>query len=209
MVAYVEDTSKWEDWQRDYRLGLILIMPPPEVSRQIDPLRAKHDPYAFAICPTHISLSDPLRRELIPELEAEIRDILSKIEPFALLYDKPYASAEHAGVACPITPQEPIDDLKDALHVAAAFAGEVYRRRHIPAHMTIAEFISVADSLELCAELQDSAPSGSFLCDRLEFIVPDEDFHFQRQSTFFLGAAGQSVGGSQGSAPGDADKPRP
>ena len=26
-VDAVEDTSKWEDWQRDYRLGLILIMP--------------------------------------------------------------------------------------------------------------------------------------------------------------------------------------
>ena len=69
-------------------------MPPEEVSRQIDPLRAKHDPYAFAICPTHISLSDPLRREMTPELEREIRDILSEIEPFMLHYDKPYASSE-------------------------------------------------------------------------------------------------------------------
>ena len=192
MVTYVTDTSKWEKWQRDYRLGLILIMPPEEVSRQIDPLRAKHDPYAFAICPTHISLSDPLRRELIPELEEEIREILGKIEPFALDYDKPHASTEYAGVAYPITPQQPIDDLKEALHAAAVFEGKVYRRRHIPAHMTIAEFISIEDGLKLCADLQDSAPRGSFLCDRLEFIVPDQDFHFQRQSTFFLGAHGHN-----------------
>ena len=26
MVNYVTDTSRWEKWQRDYRLGLILIM---------------------------------------------------------------------------------------------------------------------------------------------------------------------------------------
>lgn len=77
MVTYVTETSKWEKWQRDYKLGLILIMPPGEVSQQIDALRAKHDPCAFAICPTHISLSDPLRRELTPELEEEIRGILS------------------------------------------------------------------------------------------------------------------------------------
>ena len=189
MVTYVTDTSKWEDWYRDYRLGLILIMPPDEVSRQIDPLRAKHDPDAYAICPTHISLSDPLRREMTPELEEEIRGILSKIEPFTLYYDKPHASPERGGVAYPITPQEPIDDLKEALHAAAVFEGEVYGRRHIPAHMTIAEFISIEDSLKLCAELQDSAPSGSFLCDRLEFIVPDQEFHFQRVDKFFLGAA--------------------
>ena len=208
MVTYVPDTSKWEDWQRDYRLGLILIMPPQEVSRQTDRLRAKHDPYAYAICPTHISLSDPLRRELAPELEEEIRDILSKIQPFTLHYDKLHASTKHAGVGYPITPQEPIDDLKEALHAAAVFEGEVYRRRHIPAHMTIAEFISIEDSVKLCAELQDSAPSGSFLCDRLEFIVPDEDFHFQRRGTFFLGACGRKEDKPQQPAAGDADKPR-
>lgn len=28
MVRYVTDTSGWKKWQCDYRLGLILIMPP-------------------------------------------------------------------------------------------------------------------------------------------------------------------------------------
>jgi hypothetical protein len=187
MVAYVTDTSKWEPWQRDYRLGLILIMPPEEVARQIDPLRARHDPKAFAICPTHISVSDPLLREMTPELEGEIRAILAQIEPFTLYYDKPHASTEHAGVAYPITPQAPIDGLKAALHRAAVLKGAAYKRRHIPAHMTIAEFISIEESLRLCSELQDSAPSGSFLCDRLTFIVPDPEFHFQRVDTYYLG----------------------
>ena len=27
MVEYVTDTSKWEDWQKDCRLDMILIMP--------------------------------------------------------------------------------------------------------------------------------------------------------------------------------------
>jgi len=196
MIAYAEDMSKWEDWQRDYRLGLILIMPPPEVSQQIDPLRAKYDPRGHANCPTHISVSDPLRRDMTPEVEGEIRHILSGIEPFTLHYDKPHASTEHPGVAYPITPQEPIDILKQALHAASAFAGEVYQRRHIPAHMTIAEFISIEESLNICAQLQDSAPHGSFLCDRLAFIVPDEDFHFQRKGTFFLDDARESENAS-------------
>ncbi len=187
MIRYARDTSNWEDWQRDYRFGLILIMPPEEVARQINPLRAKFDPRAFAICPTHISLSDPLGMELTPDLEDEIRGILSRVEPFMLYYDKPHASTEHAGVAYPIRPQKPIDDLKAALHTAAVFGPKVYRRRDIPAHMTIAEFINIEDSLNLCRDLQASAPSGCFLCDRLEFIVPDEQFHFQRQGTFRLG----------------------
>ena len=68
MITYVNDTSTWEDWQRDYRLGIILILPPPEVSDEIDLLRARYDPRSAAICPAHISLSDPLCREVCPAL---------------------------------------------------------------------------------------------------------------------------------------------
>ncbi len=44
VATYVRDTSKWADWQNDYRLGLILIMPPREVSDLIDPLRREVRP---------------------------------------------------------------------------------------------------------------------------------------------------------------------
>lgn len=187
MITYAKDTSEWEDWQRDYLFGLILIMPPEEVSHKINPLRAKYDPYAFAICPTHISVSDPLQSEITPEMEDEIRSILRSIRPFTLYFDVLYASTEYAGVVYPIRPQEPIDALKEVLHTASVFGGCTYYRRNIPPHMTIAEFISVEDGLKLCAQLQDSAPRGSFMCDRLEFIVPDDEFHFQKKLTFFLG----------------------
>lgn len=43
-VTYATDMSNWEDWQRDYILGLILIVPPPTVSALIDELRAEYDP---------------------------------------------------------------------------------------------------------------------------------------------------------------------
>jgi len=188
MVTYVTDTSKWEDWQKDYRLGLILIMPPREVSRLIDPLRSKYDPKAFHSCPTHISISDPLRLEMTQELDEEITGILSSVDPFTLYYDKPKASRRHAGVAYPITPQEPIDELKRKLHQAAIFEGKVYGRRDIPAHMTIAEFVTIEESWRICEEIQDIAPSGSFLCNQLEFIVPDINMQFQRVKTYTLGA---------------------
>ncbi len=66
----------------------------------------------------------------------------------------------------------------------------MYHTRHIPAHMTIAEFISIEDSPKLCAALQDTAPSGSFLCDRLHLIVPDDGLCFHSKGTFLLGGAG-------------------
>jgi hypothetical protein len=189
MVAYVTDTSHWEEWQRDYRFGVILILPPPEVTEQIDPLRARYDPKGFDICATHISVSDPLRRPMTRELDDEIAELLGHIAPFTLHYDKPLASRHHAGVAYPITPQAPIDEIKRVLHQAAIFDGKVYGRRDIPAHMTIAEFVTIEESWQICQEIRDVAPSGSFLCDRLTFMVPDAQMRFRRVKTYPLKGA--------------------
>ncbi len=172
MITYVNNTSTWEDWQRAYRLGIILILPPPEVSEEINRLRARYDPRSAVWCPA---------------LACEIRGVLSDVRPFKLQYDRLCASTRHPGVAYRISPREPVDRLKDVLHGTSGFAGEVYRRRHIAPHMTIAEFISVEESLQLCARLQDTAPAGRFLCDRLEYMVPDERFRFNRRMTFSLG----------------------
>ena len=187
MAEYADDTDSWEPWQLDYRLGLILIMPPAEVGDIIDPLRRKFDPKSHAICPTHISVSDPLGREMTSDLETEIQDTLKGIEPFELHFDSPQASRKRPGIAYPIRPEKPIHDLKARLHESSAFSGSEYSRRRIRPHMTIAEFISIEQSLQICEELQDTAPTGSFLCDRLKFITPDNDFHFQRRRTFWLG----------------------
>jgi 2'-5' RNA ligase len=202
-VEYVTDTSHWEKWQRDYRLGLILIMPPAAVADQINPLRAKHDPYAYAICPAHITLSDPLGHEMTPEREAEIRSILTAVEPFTIHFDKPWSSPERGGVAYWTRPREPFDALRATLHTASVFVGEPYYTRKIGPHMTIAEFLSIEESAKLCAQLKDTAPRGSFLCDRLEFIVPDQDFHFQRAGGFFLGTGGSEKDEPQQCNPAD------
>lgn len=157
------------------------------MSSLIDPLKARYDPDAPYACPTHISVSDPLRLEMTPGRDAEIARLLRSIDPFVLHFDKPRASREHAGVAYPITPQAPIDALKRALHQAAVFDGKVYKRRDIPAHMTIAEFVTIEESFRIVEEIGDSAPSGSFLCDELAFIVPDIAMRFYVVKTFALG----------------------
>jgi hypothetical protein len=90
-------------------------------------------------------------------------------------------------VAYPVSPQERFDELKCILHQASVFEGFACSRREVPAHMTIAEFLTIEDSLRICADLSDTAPRGSFWCDRLEHVVPDAAFRFQRRGTFFLG----------------------
>lgn len=185
----VADTSSWEPWQHDYRFGVVLVMPPAHVASPIDVLRQAYDPKSHAICSTHISVSDPLRRDMSDDAQKEIQQLLRTIEPFEAHYGKPTASAQRPGVACPISPQERFDDLKRVLHQASVFEGIAYGRRDIPAHMTIAEFVTIEDSLRICADLVDTAPRGSFWCDRLEHMVPDASFRFHRRGTFFLGAS--------------------
>jgi 2'-5' RNA ligase len=187
MVKYATDTSAWQKWRRDYRLGIILIMPPDEVAGPVNALRAKYDPSAYASCPAHITLSDPLGLEMTPERDAEITRILGSVEPFMLHFDKPQASGERGGVAYPIRPREPIDALRAVLHEASVFTREPYWTRTIAPHMTIAEFVSIEESRRIMKEVKDTAPRGSFRCGRLEFIVPDINMHFQRVKSYPLG----------------------
>lgn len=204
-VEYVTDTAGWEKWQRDYRLGLILIMPPEDVARQINPLRAKYDPRTYAYCPAHITLSDPLGLEMTPERDAEIAAILAEVQPFMLHFDEPQASRERGGVAYPIRPRAPIDALRTRLHRASVFCRPPYYTRTIPPHMTLAEFVTIEESWRIINELKGSAPRGSFLCDRLEFIVPDIHMHFHRVKSYALGggrAAGLPAGESAASGSG-------
>ena len=185
----VAETSSWEPWQHDYRFGVVLVMPPLHVASPIDALRQAYDQKSHAICSAHISVSDPLRRQMSDDAQKEIQELLRTVEPFEVHYDRPTASARRPGVAYPISPQERFDELKCIIHQASVFEGFASSRRDIPAHMTIAEFLTIEDSLRICADLIDKAPRGSFWCDRLEHLVPDATFRFQRRGTFMLGSS--------------------
>lgn len=92
----------------------------------------------------------------------------------------------------PITPQAPIDSLKEHLHQARVFKGFKYYRRTIPAHMTIGEFVTIEQSWKIVEEIKDIAPSGSFLCDKLDLIVPDINMQFHRVKSYSLGESKQT-----------------
>jgi len=187
-APHTVDTSNWEPWQRDYVFGVILVMPPPHVASSIDALRQAYDPKSHAICSAHISVSAPLRRELSDRDRGEIQGLLRAVEPFEVHFDGPTASLHHPGVTCPVAPQERFDELKYVIHQSSVFKGAVSERREIPAHMTIAEFVTIAESLKIVGELANKASSGSFWCDRLEYVAPDSTFRLKHYGTFFLGA---------------------
>ncbi len=183
-IRYADDTSGWADWQRDYRFGVLLILPPSDIARKLDRLRQRYDPASAEISPAHISVSRPLNAKLNDARCDEIRDVLAEVDPFELVFEKPHASPDYAGVSYPVHPQAAIDELKRAIHRASVFANGGHERDNIPAHITVAEFISIEESLDLARELEATSSRTEFTCDRLTLVVPDEQFRFHRTADF-------------------------
>jgi 2'-5' RNA ligase len=171
----------WDEWQRAYRFGVILIFPPQPLRAQVNALRARHDPESQATCDAHISLTVPLPREPADRDWEELAAVVAAITPPTIRYGPATTSLPHAGVVLAIEPQAELDRLRAALESCAAFAGATPRRYPFWAHMTIAEFITVERSIALAAELIDVAPSGSFRCDAVSHAVPNADFHFEER----------------------------
>jgi hypothetical protein len=49
--------------------------------------------------------------------------------------------------------------------------------------MTIAEFISVEGTDDLLQQLSGRVPEGTFLCNSIEYAVPNDGFYFERVLT--------------------------
>jgi 2'-5' RNA ligase len=176
-VQYVEDVSAWDEWQRAYIYGAFYIFPPAGIIEPIDELRRVHDPRSHATCQAHISLTDPLLAPLRDDQIAELASAVSTIDAFDLQYGPLRTFLPHPGVAYAISPAATVLALRSTIHGLSAFVG-VPRRADVAPHLTIAEFISVARTQPLVDQLQGTVPTGGFRCDRVEYAVPDDQFHF-------------------------------
>jgi hypothetical protein len=56
--------SSWLTWQRAYRYGLLVIVPPPEIASVLDPIRERLDPESAATFGAHITVTPPFAAAL-------------------------------------------------------------------------------------------------------------------------------------------------
>lgn len=190
MIEYAADTTGWEAWMREYAFGAFYIFPPDDVIGPIDALREAYDPKSASICQAHVSLSEPLRRRLAAHELRELTTALREVDPFVIRYGPLRSFPPYPGVVYAISPEEQFRELRSAIHGASVFTGVVPSREHVAPHMTIAEFISLARTEELLDELEATAPTGEFVCDRIELAVPDAEFRFRRVLAVLLGEPG-------------------
>jgi 2'-5' RNA ligase len=183
VTEYTNDVSRWEEWQKEYRYGVILILPPDPPLGQVDELRAKYDPIGQEICCTHISLTVPLMREMGEADWAELKKNTAGIKPVNIHYG-PLTSflPDAACIFLAIEPKQKLEQITAAIESAAVFNGAPSRKFPFVPHMTITEFVGVEKSTEKIKELmgwlKSIAPVGSFLCEGLSYMVPDVNFHF-------------------------------
>jgi 2'-5' RNA ligase len=181
--------TTWADWQKDYRLGILLVLPAEPVRSQINLLRAKYDPQSHEIAEAHISLTVPLRNEPNIGQWAELERIAARFEAFPISYGPLVPFLPKGGAALDIAPQAQLDRLRLALEASEVFAGAPPRRYPFWAHMTIAEFASVETTHQLVRDLDGArTPTGQFFCDRVSYLVPDEEFRFVERRSLKLGS---------------------
>jgi len=178
ITEYTLDNSQWQEWEKEYQFGVILIFPPEPLLTKVNALRARYDPQSQATCDGHISLTVPLPQPVNDSHWRELEAIVSAIESFPIQYGPLRHYLPHPGVCLTIEPQDELNRLRMELERASVFSGAAERKYPFSAHMTIAEFITGEQTLSLMDELQTIAPMGSFICESVAYAVPDSDFHF-------------------------------
>ncbi len=187
VTEYASDIEHWEDWQHEYRFGVLLLFPPEPLRSIVNGLRRQHDPRSQRYCDAHISLTVPAAAPVTASHWAELTAVASAIEPIEITYGPLKHYLPHPGVCLATEPAEALDALRLALEAVSPFSEAPPRRHPFSPHMTIAEFITAHRTESLMDELASLAPSGHFLCQEVSYAVPNDAFHFEERGRLRLG----------------------
>jgi hypothetical protein len=185
--TYAQDMHAWKAWMKEYRYGIILIIPPDPHKMLVSALRNSYAWSQSSQCDAHISLTVPIPRPVEPRHLEEITDRLAHFAPFSIAYGPIIREPKHPGVVLDIAPQAEIERLLHVVEEASLFDGAIARKWPFYAHMTIAEMLTMEQTHEILAELSGLNLSGQFCVDRLAYIVPDDDFAFTTRATVKVG----------------------
>ncbi len=170
----------WEDWQKVYQFGTIVIIPPDEVCAIVDDQRQRYDPISQSYCGTHITVTQPLNRSLTAAEWAQLSELVKTFESFEIRYGPLNSFLPYPCIYYQIDPSERILEMREALHRTGFFNLSLSHTHDFIPHMTITEGVSGPSVDEgLLDKLRTESCPGSFRCAELAFIVPDEAFSFQ------------------------------
>ena len=184
----------WEDWQKPYVHGTIVIWPPEQVRGIVDAQRQAYDPASQDICGTHITVTQPLSKPLNEAEWEKLQGILSHFTPFEIEYGPVKSFLPYPCIWYEVQPAEKVLKLREALHATGWFNLAMQHPEKFIPHMTITEGLSGPEVNEaLLQKLQQESKSGHFICERLAYIVPDVHFRFEVHFSLPLGVPAPSA----------------
>lgn len=178
----------WEDWQKGYQHGVLVIWPPKAVRRIVNRQRGTYDPDSAATCEAHITLTQPLTRPLNEMEWAKLQAITEDREPFEIQYGPLKSFLPYPCIWYEVQPTARILDLREALHQTGFFDLSRPHTEGFTPHLTITEGLSGPEvNRALLEKLQDESSAGSFMCQEICLIVPDIAFQFHPEKRLKLG----------------------
>jgi 2'-5' RNA ligase len=172
--------ESWEDWQKPYIYGTFAIWPPDEVREIVDAQRQAYDPVSQAICGTHITVTQPMIKPLGEGEWKRLQIVLREFVSFEIEYGPVKSFLPYPCIWYEVQPAERILEIRTALHDTGYFNLTMQHPEDFIPHMTITEGLSGPEVNEgLLVRLQQESKPGTFICDTLVYIVPDDHFQFQ------------------------------
>nr|CAP47454.1 putative integron gene cassette protein [uncultured bacterium] len=183
--------DRWEDWQKPYQFGTIVIWPPDEIREIVNTQRNVYDPVSQSYCEAHITFTQPLTKSLSDDEWEQILKLLKNYDCFELEYGPLNSFLPYPCIWYEIEPKVRVLDIRNALHQTGFFNLNLSHTKDFIPHMTITEGLSgPAVDEGLLELLQGESRSGSFLCTEIAYIFPNDQFCFNVMKTLPLKTEG-------------------
>jgi 2'-5' RNA ligase len=176
----------WDDWQRDYRYGALVIEPPVELAAVLDPIRERFDPVSAARVGAHISVTPPFLRAPTPADEARVGSVVGRIPSMGLQLGQPRQFGESSVIYLPVVNAGAVMRLRDVLLATGLFRLDLPHTTDFVPHLTISEFGTTPGA---ALRTVIPAPGASpFHVGAIAWLVPNEEFQFRVRRPFALKA---------------------
>ena len=175
--------ATWPTWQRDYRYGTLVILPPSNLASALDPIRARLDPVSAATIGAHVTLTPPFATAPTSADEERVLTAIRGVASMRLQLDRPTRFSGSSVLYLPVVPAEALGKLREVLLAIGLFRLDLPHTTDFVPHLTLSEFGSAPAVRE--AELPPPK-AMAFLAETVTWVVPDEAFHFTVRRTFTL-----------------------
>lgn len=176
--------TSWLTWQRAYRYGLLVILPPPGIASVLDQIRERLDPVSAATFGSHITVTPPLATAPSAADEERVQTAIRSAPSMRLQLDRPTQFSGSSVVYLPVVPSQGVSALRTALLATGLFRLDQPHASDFVPHLTLSEFGS-APGEALRANLPQPE-AMAFLLDTVAWVVPDEAFQFTVRRTYRL-----------------------